>query len=393
MQIAGRRILIFGDSMTHPGLDDGPRDVTVTSSDVGRSSSPGDLLGSWLLLYGAVAVTLNAKVGRSATSFFSSVERDHDTVLANLQAWAPDLVFVFLGTNDLGYGSGDAVAMAKIRDAFSSQSEVWAIGPPSFAESVHLCDQYECTSRNSAGKCLTSKCVKPTSTYNSAAPATVAMMKSVFGADRFIDARGITADLLTPAQGRAGDLVHFAAAGARVFAARLAASMVVESITSIAQGAQAIFAPLTPAFAAMMAMTGLGDATSDALTTVEEAQQRVASLPVDGNFTGLLDREVAAIQYLCAMTGMRAQDFLDATYNGIFTSATDGLLQAARSALLAAGRGALAMTRPWGLKVLAVIGGVAVGVGAVVAIVLSGTKPVYRRPSSPSFQPRETAHW
>ena len=392
MQIAGRRILIFGDSMTHPGLDDSPRDVTVTSSDVGRSSSPGDLLGSWLLLYGASAVTLNAKVGRSATSFFSSTESDHDEVLANLQAWAPDLVFVFLGTNDLGYGHGDAVAMARIRDAFASQAEVWAIGPPSFADSVYLCDQYECTSRNSSGKCLTSRCVAPTTTYNSAAPATVAMMQSVFGADHFLDARGITADLLTPAQGRAGDLVHFAAAGARVFAARLAALLVVESIVSSASSVAAVMAPLTPAFAAVMAV-GLGDATSDALTTVEEAQQRVAGLPADGAFTGLLDREVVAIQYLCSLTGMRPQDFLQAAYNGIFTSATDGLLQAARSALLAAGRGVLATTRPWGLKVLAVIGGVAVGVGAVVAIVLSGTKPVYRRPSSPSFQPRETAHW
>jgi len=185
VNVANKRVLIFGDSLSYRSPD---RDVLVSEVDPTRKGSPGDLLASWLLREGAAAVRIHAKVGRSAHNFWSSWEPDHDEVIAKLQAWKPDIAIIFLGTNDIGLNMAvDASDMARIRDAFST-AEVWGIGPPSFASQD----------------------------LTTGAEAVVKMEKQVFG-KRFIDARP-----LSSIQGRTSDGVHFTAAGARVFAANLA---------------------------------------------------------------------------------------------------------------------------------------------------------------------------
>jgi len=206
MNVKGKRVLIFGDSLTHRGADDAPRDVIVNDQDVSRDSSPGDLLGSWLLVAGATAVRLHAKIGRSANNFWSNWEPDHDEVIQSLQSWQPDIVIVFLGTNDLGLAmSVDGPKMAKIRDAFLTVgAEVWCIGPPSFSD-IHLA-------------ALT--------------PAVVAMERAVFGG-KFIDSRPLTATILSPAEGRARDGVHFTQDGAVKYAIGLARSLSLGEVSYI----------------------------------------------------------------------------------------------------------------------------------------------------------------
>ncbi len=184
------RLLIFGDSMTHRGSDNGPEQVEVTEpSD--RTSMPGDLLASRLLEAGTVsAARLDARIGRSAYNFWRREEATK--LLTGDLAWAPTLVIVFLGTNDIGLNVAvDEQSMLKIRQWLESRgAEVWAIGPPSFADP-----------ERQAGT-----------------GGIVGMMRRVFG-NRFIDARPLTKDLTR--QGRAGDLIHFNADGSRLFAARL----------------------------------------------------------------------------------------------------------------------------------------------------------------------------
>lgn len=189
--IMGGRLLVFGDSMTHRGSDSGPEQVEVTEpSD--RNSMPGDLLASRLLEDGtASAARLDARIGRSAYNFW---RRENATALLKADlAWQPTLAIVFLGTNDIGLNmSVDEQSMLRLRQWLeSSGAEVWAIGPPSFADPERM-----------AG-----------------AGPVVAMMRRVFG-NRFIDARPLTKDLTR--QGRAGDLIHFNADGSKIFAARLA---------------------------------------------------------------------------------------------------------------------------------------------------------------------------
>jgi lysophospholipase L1-like esterase len=201
VNVSGKRVLIFGDSMSHHGLDSAPDAVDVTDASTTRSASPGDLLASHLLNAGAASVRINAKVGRSAYSFFNAEQGD--AILAQEIARKPDIVFVILGTNDMLRDQQlDAAAMTKIRRAFADAgADVWCVGPPSFSDSL----------QTTSGM-----------TYNDAAQATVTMERQVFGTDRFIDARGMTTDILTSDQGRAKDLLHFTPSGAQKWAARLA---------------------------------------------------------------------------------------------------------------------------------------------------------------------------
>jgi len=173
--VSGKRVVIFGDSL---------------SSGVG---SPGGVLGSHLNLKGAV-VKINARVGRSANNFYG--REDAVGQLRDLDAFAPHIAIVELGTNDIGLSIAiDQAKMTQLRDglARAGATEVWAIGPPSFADA----------------------------TLSQGAAVVVDMMRRVFG-DRFIDARPLTADMTTT--GRTADGVHFTSSGGSKAGARLAAA-------------------------------------------------------------------------------------------------------------------------------------------------------------------------
>lgn len=124
MRIKGRRILIIGDSLSYPG-----QIVTnLTEPTTKNAAAPGAVLASLLLELGASAVRINAKVGRSAYNFFKSEQGD--TLLAQDAAGNPDVVLVFLGTNDKSLNTTeDKKAFERIASAFP-KADVWGIGPP-----------------------------------------------------------------------------------------------------------------------------------------------------------------------------------------------------------------------------------------------------------------------
>lgn len=180
MNVSGKRVLIFGDSLSHPGNDSGPETSEVQAGQLGP---PGVQLAAKLLAAGARAARVDARVGRSALNFWS---RENTAKLLGADvAWEPDLVFVMLGTNG-GAEIKDAEALTKIHHVFASTgTEVWGIGPPALPED---------------------------------STAVVAMMRRVFG-PKLIDARPLTPTGLGL---RTGDGVHFTAAGAKIFAEGLA---------------------------------------------------------------------------------------------------------------------------------------------------------------------------
>jgi lysophospholipase L1-like esterase len=198
MNARGERILIFGDSLTHPGQDSDPAIQAITAGSGRAASAPGDLLGSILLEQGAAAVQADAKVGRSALSFFQA--EPSAQLLAADQAFAPTKVVIMLGTNDTSRDLvGTEQMLARLRDAYRGMgAEVWAIGPMTYFYS---------------GDAL-----------NGPAAAVLAAMQRVFGKDRTIDARPLSADLSTGA-GRASDGIHFTSSGAAVLAPRLASAL------------------------------------------------------------------------------------------------------------------------------------------------------------------------
>lgn len=209
MRLAGRRILIFGDSLSHHGTDSAPQIWDATPRGSASSSAPGTLLAWKLLDAGASAVRVDAKVGRSAYNFFTSRE-PWQQLLASDQAWQPDLVLVLLGTNDLGLGaSPDQAAFRRLRAAFGG-AEVWAVGPPSFASA----------------------------TRNAQAVTVYKTLQNVFGS-QVIDLRPLTVDLTV--NGRTRDGVHFQASGAELVASRLMAL-----IAAGDQGAAPSALPLAP---------------------------------------------------------------------------------------------------------------------------------------------------
>lgn len=203
LSVDGERILIFGDSLSHPGLDTGPTvtDVTANDSNVALSSAPGAVLAASLRdgTHGAhaLAVRINARVGRSARSFMTS--EDHTALIANDLLFHPTKVIVMLGTNDIDRGVTPAAleltkeAMRQIRDAYRGMgADVIAIGPPSY----------------------------PSAHYAAGAPAMLAAIREVFGAENTLDAQPLTVD----AQ-RANDGVHFTKAGAIPVGDRLAIAL------------------------------------------------------------------------------------------------------------------------------------------------------------------------
>ncbi len=217
----GRRVLVIGDSLTHRGSDSAPDGVTVTES-AARSSTPGDLFASHLLAMGAAAARINGRVSRGAYNLFTGANgEDGRQVLATETAWRPDLVFVVLGTNDLGLADRPLTnAYAVLRDAFPG-AQVIAVGPPYFARSEDA--------RESA--------------------AVYAILARTFGPANVIDWRPGT--LAMP---RTPDGVHFTAAGAKGAAVALAAAVMARRPVAIAPAGSA----LGPAVFTMIVLGALG---------------------------------------------------------------------------------------------------------------------------------------
>lgn len=184
MNVRGERIIIFGDSLSHPGSDSSPTIQDITQSSSRQSSAPGDLLGSFLLEQGAAAVRVNARVGRSAWNFWQR-EAAAELITAD-HAFKPTKVIVMLGTNDADSGVAadkDRAAFQEIADAYREMgAEVWAVGPFVSAIDGQRVEQV------------------------------VQTMKSVFGM-RFIDGRP-----LSQLAAHARDGVHYTAVGARTLA-------------------------------------------------------------------------------------------------------------------------------------------------------------------------------
>lgn len=167
--VDGKKVLIVGDSLS------------------ASLSAPGQVLGAGLL--GAAQVQVNAKVGRSARSFWT------EGVPLVPTGFTPDVAIVVLGTNDIVVGAAaDRAAMQRLRDQLvAGGAEVWAFGPPSFAAGHRL----------EAGE-----------------PGIVALMRDVFG-DHFLDLRPLTADLVG-ASARTADGIHFPASSGKVAGGRMA---------------------------------------------------------------------------------------------------------------------------------------------------------------------------
>lgn len=192
MKVAGQRIIVFGDSLSHHGHDAAPEIWDVDQGSNRQSGQPGDLLASMLLEQGAEAVRVNARVSRSAVNFFG--RENVSALLGSDQAFKPSLVIIVLGTNDLGLNpTADGQAFAKLRDFYKGLgADVWAIGPFTY-NSDHL---------------------------NTLAPQTIEVMKGVFGR-KFIDGRPLSSQV-----GRSADGVHFGATAAKQTAERMLAAVV-----------------------------------------------------------------------------------------------------------------------------------------------------------------------
>jgi len=200
--IAGERVLWFGDSLSRPGEDAGPTvtDVDATSAPLLRSA-PGAVAAG--RMFGgsdgqrAAAVRVNARVGRSAQSFFGT--EDAAALLRGDAAFRPTRVVVMLGTNDIDQGTDAEMlkqtkaALRRIRDAYrATGAQVVAVGPPSY----------------------------PNKHYDRGAATMLAALQEVFGAERTLDARPLSAGAE-----RTPDGIHFTQAGAQLVGERLARAL------------------------------------------------------------------------------------------------------------------------------------------------------------------------
>lgn len=194
LDVRGKRVLIFGDSLTHRGAREAPDGVTVTEGILRSSSSPGDLLASQALVSGASAARINGRVSRSAWSFLT--KEAAASIIAQELAWKPDVVIIMLGTNDLGLtAASNQRYFTQLRAAFAANgAEVWGIGPPAFAD-VELAAQ---------------------------ADAVTGVERSVYGA-RFLDLRPLTEAYKV--FGRASDGVHFTSLSAPLIASAIAKTL------------------------------------------------------------------------------------------------------------------------------------------------------------------------
>jgi len=190
VDLRDRSVLILGDSLTHRGSNSAPNAIEVTEPVQRSSSSPGDLLASQLLARGAKAVRINARVGRSA---WDLVKRDGEGAVLDAEvARRPDVVFLFLGTNDLNLNQHSVMsAFAMIRNAFlrNGAATVIAISPPAFRDAT--------------------KQARAIGVYEA--------QYDVFGPKNLIRFFDLSHDL-----SRTNDGVHFTPSGAAAAAARLA---------------------------------------------------------------------------------------------------------------------------------------------------------------------------
>ncbi len=251
MDPRGRRILVFGDSLTHRGARAAPDGVPALPL-ANRTGTPGDLLASYLLTAGAAAVRVNGRVSRSAINLWKGNNGENGAAVVAAEAGArPDLVIIMLGTNDLGMGAAaDAAAFQRLRDAFAGYgAEVVAIGPPAFARAD----------------------------LNAKAVTVYQTLARVFGANNVIDARPLSADVVTTAQGRAGDGIHFAGSGASKVAARLAQAVL--DIPSAGGGTAVVASTPSPWWAAVGA--ALAAATIGGAVLVKRRRRSLGAATVD----------------------------------------------------------------------------------------------------------------
>lgn len=184
------RVLLFGDSLSHFGADAAGPVYDVPSYTAIVSSAPGVVLARSLTELGH-SVRINARVSRSAWNFWD--REPTEILLEQDAAWKPELVVVWLGTNDIGISSvRTRDAMIKIREAYEGMgAKVIAIGPPAFADQE----------------------------LREGATVVYATMRNAFST--VIDARPASL-ALREAPYRARDGVHFTARGAELLGTRLA---------------------------------------------------------------------------------------------------------------------------------------------------------------------------
>lgn len=183
--VTGKRVVIVGDSLSS------------------AATAPGGVMAQALREHGAT-VTVNAKVGRSARSLYSSEGGSFGGIPT-----AGEIAIVVMGTNDIVVGAApDKASMQRLRaELGAGGAEVWAFGPPAFAAGHRL---------------------------ESGEPAIVNMMRGVFGA-RFIDLRPLSSDLVGSGQ-RTSDGIHFPASSGKVLGERMAKRFLEEGTGGLSPG-------------------------------------------------------------------------------------------------------------------------------------------------------------
>jgi lysophospholipase L1-like esterase len=206
----GKRLFIIGDSMS---------DGTEGRTRKPQGATMGEQLAQLLLARGATEVRLDARGGRSAYSLFHSakeVPTGNQIVAEEITKRKPDYVLIILGTNDLGYSAKttSAAMLQIITAAQAVGAQVIHVGPPTFPASRKLSATDTHTMNALTAQLITTVWVKLP--------------------DLFVDARPMTTDLVTTAQGRAGDGVHFTKKGGGIWAARLAKALDDEALVETA---------------------------------------------------------------------------------------------------------------------------------------------------------------
>lgn len=215
----GKQVLIIGDSLsdgtTRKRLPDGTYVQEGTRGvPPDPPTTPGQFLAVWLRQAGAKAVRIQARSGRSAAHWIKYRDcvwyaKDGtciefypkgalEIIADEIRNHRPDVAIIILGTNDLGYPAEvNRSAFRRLKQAFDQAGiPVFHVGPPAF-DPTRRAKEHRLSE------------------------AVVAVGREVFG-KRFLDARPLTRDILTPAEGRASDGIHFTVAGAKRWAARLA---------------------------------------------------------------------------------------------------------------------------------------------------------------------------
>lgn len=184
------RWLLVGDSLSVG------RGATVYDGREG-GSSPGAQLARLLAVDGE-DVTVSARGGRSFRSLWAG------TPLLPPEGERFDALVTLLGTNDaanLAVGGGLLRADMERLIARYPGARAIAVGPPAFINPVGVGSPRRMVD------------------LNAAAERVYATLREAF--PKVIDARPMTLDTLTPAQGRGADGIHFAGSGAVRFADRL----------------------------------------------------------------------------------------------------------------------------------------------------------------------------